>query len=167
MYIAVDQAEPAWRAKDQFIFEEVQSSFNIDCLENSHPIHLPVEHPDDINQIFDRVTYGKGSSIIRMMSHFLTEATFRSGLKNYLSALQFGNADQDDLWDFLTAAAHRDRTLPEWMTVKMIMDTWTLKMGYPVLHVVRSGDGTSATITQVHDYLSFLRRINNLSCSGT
>jgi aminopeptidase N len=36
-----------------------------------------VGHPDEINEIFDRISYGKGSSIIRMMDNFLTTNTFR------------------------------------------------------------------------------------------
>lgn len=61
----------------------------------------------------------------------------------------FSNAFQDDLWEFLTTAAEVDQTLPESVTVKMIMDTWTLQMGYPFITVTRTPDGTSATLTQV------------------
>lgn len=62
---------------------------------------------------------------------------------------QYQNAEQDDLWHHLTAAAHEDGTLPQDLTVKTIMDTWTLQMGYPVIKVVRSTNGTSATVSQV------------------
>ncbi len=45
-----------------------------------------------INEIFDRISYAKGASIIRMMDHFLTEdrekkSSFRRGLTNYLNEL--------------------------------------------------------------------------------
>jgi aminopeptidase N len=33
----------------------------IDALESSHPISIEVRHPDEINEIFDRISYGKGS----------------------------------------------------------------------------------------------------------
>ena len=49
----------------------------IDALESSHPISIPVKHPDEISEIFDRISYGKGASIIRMMDKFLTTQTFR------------------------------------------------------------------------------------------
>jgi aminopeptidase N len=35
---------------------------------------------DEISEIFDRISYGKGASIIRMMDKFLTTNTFRSVL---------------------------------------------------------------------------------------
>ena len=41
----------------------------------------------EINEIFDRISYAKGASIIRMMDHFLTEKTFKKGLSNYLNKL--------------------------------------------------------------------------------
>lgn len=147
-YIGVDHAEPTWKMMEQFVPDDLQSSFTLDCLESSHPISIPVDHPDEINEIFDRISYSKGASIIRMMNHFLTEATFRKGLTNYLSRLEYRSAEQDDLWEILTEVAHEDGTLPLNMTVKMVMDTWTLQMGFPVIKVVRSADGTSATITQ-------------------
>ena len=60
----------------------------------------------------------------------------------------YSNAEQDDLWAALTDQAHADGTLSSDLTVKTIMDTWTLQMGYPVINVVLNGDG-SATLTQV------------------
>ena len=62
---------------------------------------------------------------------------------------KYDNAEQDDLWRHLTEAAHEAGTLPTNLTVKTIMDTWTLQMGYPVIKVERSDDGTSATVSQV------------------
>ena len=59
-------------------------------------------------------------------------------------------AEQDDLWRHLTAQAHADNTLPEDVTVKQIMDTWTLQMGYPVVTVSRDYDNNTATLTQVY-----------------
>ncbi|KAK8402123.1 hypothetical protein O3P69_001307 [Scylla paramamosain] len=78
----------------------------------------------------------------------MTEATFRKGLTNYLNTRAYANAEQDNLWDLLTQAAHQDFTLTKYITVKTAMETWTLQMGYPVIKVIRSADGTSATVTQ-------------------
>ncbi|XP_047482307.1 aminopeptidase N-like isoform X1 [Penaeus chinensis] len=147
-FLGVNHSEPSWKMMEQFVTEDLQDVFAIDCLESSHPISIPVGHPDEINEIFDRISYAKGASIIRMMNHFLTEATFRKGLSNYLTDLKYQNAEQDDLWQYLTTAAHDDNTLPADVSVKKIMDTWTLQMGYPVIKVTRSSDGTSATVSQ-------------------
>ncbi len=47
------------------------------------------------------------------------------------------NANQDNLWQELTNQGHIDSTLDRGLSVKLIMDSWTLKKGYPVVHIER------------------------------
>ena len=61
---------------------------------------------------------------------------------------KYDAAEQDDLWQHLTEQAHLDGTLPNDLTVKIIMDTWTLQMGFPVVTVNRNYNDNSATVTQ-------------------
>ena len=97
-----------------------------------------------------------GASIIRMMDYFLTHGTFRRGLTNYLESLKYDVAKQDNLWASLTKQGHDEGTLPVEMTVKAIMDTWTLQKGFPVLTVNRTKDGREATVSQVGPIFPFL-----------
>jgi len=53
---------------------------NADSVSSSHPISVEVNNPDEINEIFDGITYGKGGSVIRMMNYFLGEKVFNTGL---------------------------------------------------------------------------------------
>ncbi|KAI8500624.1 hypothetical protein Bbelb_214420 [Branchiostoma belcheri] len=142
--------EPTWQMKDQFVIDDLQSVFQPDGLGNSHPIYVPVNHPDEINEIFDAISYAKGGSLIYMMVDFLGENTFRKGLTMYLNALAYRNAFHDDLWNYLTKGAiedNKDGDLPG-NNVKTVMDTWTLQMGYPVVSVVTSGN--QYAVTQKH-----------------
>jgi len=147
-YLGVDAIQPQLKLLEQFVVSDLQDVFRTDALESSHPISIPVKHPDEINEIFDRISYGKGASIIRMMDKFLTTDTFRKGLTNYLNELKFKAATQDDLWRHLTEQAHKDGTLPSNLKVKTIMDTWTLQMGFPYVTVERDYDGKTATLSQ-------------------
>ena len=38
---------------------------DLDATINSHPIVQPVEHPDQITEIFDAISYSKGASVLR------------------------------------------------------------------------------------------------------
>ncbi|KAJ8921412.1 hypothetical protein NQ315_003030 [Exocentrus adspersus] len=91
------------------------------------------------------------------MSQFLGEEVVRRGVSNYLRKHKFGNAEQDDLWESLTENAHRSNIIPRSLTVKTIMDTWTLQTGYPVITVKRNYKKKNVEISQRR----FLRDILN------
>ena len=61
---------------------------------------------------------------------------------------QYGSATQDDLWNYLTQQADLDNRLPQGQSVKSIMDTWTLQMGYPLVTVSRNPDN-KVSLSQV------------------
>uniref|UniRef100_A0A034V8K5 Aminopeptidase N n=2 Tax=Bactrocera dorsalis TaxID=27457 RepID=A0A034V8K5_BACDO len=147
-YITVDAIHPDWKTQDQFVVSELQNVFHLDALSSSHKISVEVFNPDEISEIFDRISYGKGSTIIRMMSHFLTSKVFRRGLSKYLKEMSYHAAEQDDLWRFLTTEAISAGLLDHNTTVKEIMDTWTLQVGYPVLTVTRSSNAHSIRMEQ-------------------
>lgn len=156
-YIGVNAVEPDWLILEQFVVSEVQMVFGLDALQSSHPVSIEVGNPDEINEIFDRISYAKGASIIRMMDHFLTTPVFTTGLTSYLRKRSYSSATQNDLWAALTEQAHRDRKLADDVTVKDIMDTWTLQTGYPVVDVVRDyARGTA----RLHQKRFVLRDVN-------
>ncbi|XP_014675061.1 PREDICTED: aminopeptidase N-like [Priapulus caudatus] len=147
-YLGQDHYEPTWKMMDQFLLDALQAVMRLDALGSSHPIYLPVHHPDEINEIFDSVTYDKGASIIRMMNFFLGEDTFHAGLKEYLRYHSYGNARTIDLWNFLSAQAKADGKN---IDVATVMDTWTLQMGFPMVTVTRGyGSRKSISLTQQH-----------------
>ncbi|EFX67117.1 hypothetical protein DAPPUDRAFT_115736 [Daphnia pulex] len=133
--------------------KSVKSVMRLDALESSHPINVVVHHPDEVTEISSKVTYEKGATVIRMLAAFLGEKTFRQGLINYLKSRQYGNAVQDDLWDALTKQAKVDK-VPLPTGVKQIMDTWTLKMGFPVVTVTREYENSSVSLSQAIKCLS-------------
>lgn len=147
-YLGMDAVEPTWKVLEQFVVHDLQNVFSLDAMESSHPISIEVGHPDEITDIFDRISYGKGASIIRMMDHFLTTEVFKRGLTNYLNSKAYQSAEQNDLWAALTEQAHKDKALDPGVTVKQIMDTWTLQTGFPLVTVARNYNNGSVTLTQ-------------------
>ncbi|XP_042862506.1 aminopeptidase N-like [Penaeus japonicus] len=145
--VAIDQLEPNWGLLDGFVVEQQQYIMHHDGLRSSHPVSDAIPSPAFIYDVFDEIPYNKGASIIRMMQHFLTEETFKRGLTSYLYTLKYANANQDDLWHFMTEAYLEDSSLPSDVTVKTIMDTWTLQEGYPVVTVTIDHNG-NAKLTQ-------------------
>ena len=147
-YIGMNAVEPTWKVLEQFVVHDLQNVFGLDALQSSHPISIEVGHPDEISEIFDKISYGKGATIIRMMDHFLTTNVFKQGLTNYLNGKAYQSAEQNDLWNALTKQAHKDKVLDRGVTIKEIMDTWTLQSGFPIVTVTRNYKNGSVTLTQ-------------------
>lgn len=145
-FLGVDHVHPNWRMNDQFVISQLHDCFAMDSLPSTHQISFPVGSPDEIGSIFDTISYDKGASLIRMMSHFLTLPGMTKGLKNYLKALKYGNAEQSDLWHYLSDAQPNDGPLVD---VAKVMNSWTLQVGYPVVTLRRQYDGSrTSTLEQ-------------------
>lgn len=128
--LGVDYIYPKWRYKDMMHLANLLVVFESDSLESSHPISHPITDVDEIKENFDRITYYKGSAVLRMMHSFLGEESFTNGLKTYLNLYAYKNAESDNLWESFTQSAHKFGVLPGNYSVKTIMDSWILKKGY-------------------------------------
>ncbi|XP_072933282.1 aminopeptidase N-like isoform X2 [Epargyreus clarus] len=146
--LGVAATEPAWRADRAYAVDNLLSVLSLDALASSHPISVPLDDPKKISQIFDDISYRKGSTVIRMMSMFLGQDVFRQALTNYLNKYSYSNAEQDDLWAELTAVSKQHGGLTRDVTVKQVMDTWTKQTGYPLLTVKREYGDKTLTISQ-------------------
>lgn len=68
----------------QYVSSDMNQALSLDALKNSHPIEVKVNHPDEVDEIFDAISYSKGSVVIRMLHAYLGADTFRKGLQAYL-----------------------------------------------------------------------------------
>ena len=89
-WLAIDHLYPDFQVWSQFVAEAVQKAQQLDSLRASHPIEVPVKNALEIDQIFDAISYFKGSSVIRMLSNYLRVETFLKGVSNYLKAHAYG-----------------------------------------------------------------------------
>ncbi|CAF2124843.1 unnamed protein product [Rotaria magnacalcarata] len=129
--VASDFIEPSWRQEELFVIEKIFSFMKADSLPTSRPISVESTNLADIFLMFDRITYDKGSSIIRMMAMFLGAEVFQQGIRNYLKSLSYSSATQQDLWRYLTEATNNT------VDVERIMTGWTHQAGYPVIEINR------------------------------
>ena len=87
--------------------------------------------PEELNDIFDSISYGKGSCVIRMLNNYIGEENFIRGLRSYLAKYKYKNAVTNDLWRELGDASGQ----PVWE----IMRPWTREEGYPLVEVKLDG----------------------------
>uniref|UniRef100_A0A671KU81 Aminopeptidase n=1 Tax=Sinocyclocheilus anshuiensis TaxID=1608454 RepID=A0A671KU81_9TELE len=145
-YLGADYAEPTWNIKDLMVLQQVQRAFGVDALVSSHPLSSREDEvitPDQIDQLFDTITYSKGAAVLRMLSEFLTESAFAKGLHNYLHEYAYSNTVYTDLWKKLQEVSCKI-DLPA--SINEIMNRWILQMGFPVVTI----DTRKGSISQQH-----------------
>lgn len=142
-YLAVDHLYPDWDMWTQFVASEQQAAFKLDALDNTHPIEVPINHPDEIRSIFDAISYNKGASVIHMLHGYLGADDFRDGLRHYLKTHAYKNTKTMDLW----AALEKISGKP----VKEFMHAWTSLPGFPIVSAARHQGGL--TLSQERFYM--------------
>ena len=131
---------PEWKIWQSFVTGDLQSALSLDSLRSSHPIEVPVKRADEVNQIFDAISYSKGSCVLRMISAYLGEQTFLEGIRRYIKKHAYGNTKTEDLWAALSDASGKP--------VEKIMDIWTKYVGYPVVTVTENEGSDSIHVKQ-------------------
>ena len=131
---------PEWKIWQSYVTNDLQSALSLDSLRSSHPIEVPVKRADEVNQIFDAISYAKGSCVLRMISRYLGEDTFMEGIRRYLKKHAYGNTETGDLWAALADASGKP--------VEKVMNVWTKNVGYPVVTVTENKDSKSVHVKQ-------------------
>jgi puromycin-sensitive aminopeptidase len=122
--LAVDAWKPQWKRWDTFGVSRA-AALSVDGLHSTRPIEYAVRAPKDAEAMFDVLTYEKGASVLRMLEQYIGPEVFRDGVREYLRAHAYGNADTRDLWISLGKAAQQG--------VPQLMDGWIYQPGYPLL----------------------------------
>ncbi|EPR78339.1 Arginine/alanine aminopeptidase, partial [Spraguea lophii 42_110] len=115
-----------WDVETTLLNDEVYSGMELDSLNNTHPIEVDVKTPEEVDQIFDGISYSKSFALIRMVENYIGEVNFQQRLQNYLKKFQYSNADSNDLWNALSDSKH---------DVYSLMNDWTKKEGFPLLRI--------------------------------
>jgi aminopeptidase 2 len=131
---------PEWKVWQSYVTDTLQGALSLDSLRSSHAIEVPVKRADEVNQIFDAISYSKGSCVLRMISKYLGEDIFMEGIRQYLKKHAYGNTETGDLWAALSNASGKD--------VSKVMDIWTKNVGYPVVTVTENKGDSSIHVKQ-------------------
>jgi len=130
---STDAMRPEWKRWLAFGAVERPWAYGVDALHSTRPVEFEVHSPDEANEMFDALTYGKGSSVLRMIEQFIGEDAFRQGVGAYLRRHAYANTVTADLWAGLNEASG--------VAVGEIMDTWIGQGGFPQLEVGLTSQG--------------------------
>jgi aminopeptidase N len=136
----LDHLYPEWQLWSQFVQDDMTSAMELDGQGTTHPIEVFIPCAARIDEIFDRISYEKGGSVLRMLELWLGEDGFREGLRLYMKRHAFQNTASADLWNAL-AETNPGRPVAD------VMEKWTSLAGFPVMscsYHEQDGDGLLA-----------------------
>ncbi len=116
--------KPEWQIP-QSQAAELNVTLDLDGGRVTRTIRARAETPQEINEMFDGITYGKAAAVLLMTENYVGEQTFRTGIHNYLQAHLYGNATAEDFWNAQTQSSGKP--------VDKIMESFVAQPGEPLL----------------------------------
>ncbi len=132
---AVDHVLPKWEFDKQQRIGSLSTALSADQYLSTHPINVKVNEPEEIDQIFDEISYEKGGSVLTMLEDYVGEDNFRKGLHSYLKKHSYSNARKEDLWNAIADVASDAKKFSK------VAQSWVDKPGYPMIEVKPSNNG--------------------------
>jgi len=141
---AVAAMHPEWNIPLMVAAGE-QKTLDLDAQATTRAIRARADTPDQIEQMFDGISYDKAGAVLLMVEHYLGEETFRKGVHEYLAAHLYANATAEDFWNAQTAVSQKP--------VDKIMDSLVAQPGEPIIAFGEPAGGQVA-VSQKRFFLS-------------
>jgi aminopeptidase N/puromycin-sensitive aminopeptidase len=132
-YKPVAAMHPEWHLT-QDVAMNLSRTLNLDAQRTTRTIRANADTPDQINEMFDGISYGKAGAMLDMVEHYEGVQTFREGVHNYLNAHMYANATAQDFWNAQTAVSHKP--------IDKIMESFVAQPGVPLLAFGEPKGGT-------------------------
>lgn len=126
-YMAADEIFPSWKYWSTFVVDDQSAALSLDSLVTSHPVEVPIYRAEEVEEVFDGISYHKGACVVQLANAYLGPELFREGLRLYFQRHQYGNTETKDLWQAWEDVSG--------MPVGKVIGTWTSQMGFPVVAV--------------------------------
>ncbi|EDV28936.1 uncharacterized protein TRIADDRAFT_63531 [Trichoplax adhaerens] len=136
-YIGQTNFAPETLGWDSFVGYDMNSALVNDQTPTSHPISPPEQY----GPFFDRITYQKGATVLRMIDNYLGRQPFLDGLRNYLVNFNYSNAIASNLFDRMTERYNG-------INVTELMGPWVYQMGYPIVTVTQDSANNRGMLSQ-------------------
>ncbi|XP_043581550.1 glutamyl aminopeptidase-like [Bombus pyrosoma] len=134
-HVAVDSLFPDWKLMDSFPLYTKYVSMRHDIKLRTRPVVKRIEDLNEIEEMFDRISYQKAASVIRMLEDAVGNSKFISAVRKYLRRYQFRNAESRELFDIL------GETTQAAIDVVDFVGRWMRFPGFPVINVRRDNAG--------------------------
>lgn len=134
-YKAVADYKPEWKVWNDYVSGELATGLFKDSLKTTHPIEVEINNPDEIEEVFDEISYDKGGCVLRMLENYIGEEFFRQGVSHYLKKYSYSNSKASNLWEAIAEVSKNNK-------IKSIMKSWISEPGHPLISIEKTINGT-------------------------
>src|SRR5882672_6993646 len=137
--------KPEWHVELETVRDTIHSQ-SVDSLQHTRPIQQAAETPEQIQELFDGIAYGKTAAVLRMLEAYIGPDSFRAGVQQYLKQHAYGNATATDFWTTLAQVSGKP--------VDRVMPTFVQQAGLPFVEVrAECKSGTTQVTLRQQRYL--------------
>ena len=136
--------KPEWNMSQE-VANDNQATLNLDAQRITRTIRAKADTPDEINEMFDGISYGKAGAVLDMVQNYVNPTIFRAGVQKYLKAHMYDNATAEDFWNTEAEVSHKP--------VDKIMDSLVSQPGVPIL-TFSQAEGSSVPVSQERFFLN-------------
>jgi len=132
----------AWRPEWKMELRNVHGiagAMSADSLHTSRRIRQQASTPEEIDELFDGIAYGKTAAVLRMIESFIGEEPMRAGVSSYLQKYAFGNATYHDFSEAIRDASSQP--------IDEILASFVEQPGVPLLRVSSACDAGETVLT--------------------
>ncbi|CDW90785.1 puromycin-sensitive aminopeptidase [Stylonychia lemnae] len=103
-HVMMADLRPEFNVWQEFMDQMYFASIQLDSfLEITHPVQLEVKGNEKFYEIFDTISYNKGSSICRMIEGYIGDKNlFRECMRVYMKQYQYRNASTAELFQVMS-----------------------------------------------------------------
>ena len=112
---------------DNFIYYIYEQALIFDERNDTHPIVRKIGEIQMIDKIFDTISYAKGSSVIKMLMHYIGIDNFRKSISMYLKKYMYKNTNTSMLWECFDEITK--------LKISELMNEWVNISGHPLLTI--------------------------------
>ena len=156
---AVTNIYPELNIDNNFFVTHYIKAFSADALTNSHPVYCDIASASNIMEIFDAVTYQKGSIIIKMLVEYMGNSNFKNCMQQYMKKFAFKTITTNDFCACLEFNTNQPQK-----NIFNLMNGWIQQKGFPLITVSPYGPNhlqiTQSVFTYIDSRREYSRRVD-------
>ena len=138
-YIMIEEEHPEWNIMNNYHTWETAPALSADSTPVTHPICCEANSTEEIEALFDNISYSKAAALIFMLKSHLSLEKLRDSLRVFYNRFKYACADTDDLIAVINEVTGQD--------MSPFIKYWTSEPGYPLITFNEDGTLSQARFT--------------------